>query len=417
MHYDYVIIGGGIAGVSAAEAIRSKDAQGRIAILSKEDDFLYSRVLLPSYVRGKIAREKAFLRTENSYTSKNIDLYRNISAVNIDFETREINTSSRDIVTFGKLLISAGGTPIPWNIPGSDNERVMRLQTIADADKAHAFLQHARGSEEKLIVVGGSFIALEFIESAVSYGLNVESMIREKKFFGELLDDPGWEFLNRNFERHGVVVHKESQIKAITESSGNIEVDLGNEKKISGIGLGIGIGVARNLDVFQGTGIDIGRGIVANQYLETSRDHVWTAGDITEYYDVIFNEHRLIGNWTNAFMQGRVAGLNMAAGPADAKTELRTVSTYSITNLGCQITMVGRCEVREGVSTRSRIWELESGYERFFFEGGILKGAIIFNRFADKTPLTKLIETKADLSSSLQLFADPNFNVASLLSV
>lgn len=415
-YYDYLIIGGGIAGVTAAETIRANDREGSIAIISNEGDPLYSRVLLPSYLRRKLDREKVYLRTMEDYSRRGIDLALGEEVVGVNFDTRQVVTSREKGISFKKMLIATGGTPIPWHIPGSESSRVLRLQTIADADRARTVIgEQASDPNRAAVVVGGGFIGLEFIETAVAYGYPVHFFIREKKCFGDQFDDAGWDILASNFARRGVIVHPETEIQHIEEAGGLVRAAFGRGEAVAGNWIGLGIGVAKNFGVFSGSGIDIRRGIRADKFLQTSIPGVWTAGDVAEFYDVTLDEYRIVGNWTNAFLQGKAAGANMSRADASHQTEFRAVSSYSITNLGLQLTQLGATQPAESRETVTRLWPAGTAYERLFLEKGVLKGALLINRFADKIPLSKLIDRKTDLNGALERLRDVNFNVAELL--
>lgn len=409
--YDYLIVGGGIAGVTAAEAIRQRDQSGSIAIISKENYTLYSRVLLPHYVRGKIDREKVFLRRDADYLKKNIDLFLGVELLLINTAVREVRLSDQRTVQYGKLLIATGGTPVRWRIVGEDIDRILRLQTIDDADRAREVLTAWRGAGDA-IVVGGGFIALEFLESAVAYGYKAHLIIKEKSFFAGQLDAKGWEVLKNNFERHGIVIYTETEIKKLEENDKRmLTVHTYAGEKISGAWLGLGIGLEHNVGAFQGVGLKIDRGIVVNEFLETSVSGVWAAGDIAEICDANGNSCELAGNWNNAFLQGRDAGSNMAVQQSGAKGAFRAVSTYSINNLGYNITMVGRARTGEGVETIERVYGNSIAYSRFFMRNGVLVGAFLVNRFVDKPNLSKLIEMGVDVSGKKDMLRDPNYGI------
>lgn len=399
LFFDYLIVGGGIAGVTAAETIRSHDRDGTIAIFSRETDPLYSRVMLPGYVRGKLAREKVFLRTLDQYAQSRIDILLGRDIIAVNFDTKEALTNEQETIAFGKLLIATGGVVLPWKVGGVENPRVLYLQTIVDADRAREVLSGASGGAQKqAMVVGGGFISLEFIETAFAYGFDTDLILKDKQMFADQLDEQAWDMIAENFRRHRITIHPETEVKNIeTKKDQTLSVLTHTGTEITSAWIGVGIGLKRNVSVFQGTGIDIRSGIRVNQYLESSIPRVWAAGDIAEYYDPILEEHMMVGNWTSAFLQGRVAGINMSAQRPDERMEFRSVPAYSLANLGFHLTFLGKTRYKADahVEPIARAWPDGTGYERLFFENGILKGAVLINRFQDKNILTKFIESKA----------------------
>ncbi|MDA1334535.1 MAG: FAD-dependent oxidoreductase [bacterium] len=399
--YDYLIIGGGIAGTTAAETIRLHDAQGSIGVITNESEPLYSRVLLPSYIRKKIEREKVFLRSEDHYTNRRIDYIVNEEVLSVNFDTHELLTKSERKIAFTKLLISTGGTPNKWNVKGGDHDRIVRMQTIKDADRVRAlFLQAQEKGGGSTVVVGGGFIGLEFMETSVAYGFETHVILREQKIFGDLIDDQGWSMLLPSFERSRITIHPETEVRLIEDNAGNPVVKTNTRLNLEAQVVGCGIGIKRNLSAFEGMGLEIQKGIKTNQFLETSLPNVWAAGDVAEYFDEIFGEHRMIGNWTHAFLQGRAAGSCMAG----VRNAFRMVSGYSITSLGKHFTTIGRVEGASEMDSFVKLWP-GGQYLRVFFKDDLIQGALLIDRFQDKNALAKLIEDRATRTDAEKILA------------
>lgn len=409
-HYNYLIIGGGIAGVTAAETIRQEDPDAAIAIISQEPHILYSRVLLPNYVKGKIRRDQVFLRTVDDFEKRNIDLLLGKEAIFLNTEKKEVKVKSGESYSFDKLLIASGGSPRAMNIPGENLAGVFRLQTLDDADQLVKFLPEA----QKAIVIGGGFISLEFLEIAEAHKIPATLIARDARFFNGVLDQNGGELMHKNFERFGVNLIFEDEA-----------LEFGGQERVSGLrtkkGLvlqgdvvGVGIGLKMNGDFTLGTSVGVtpGRGIRTNEFLETANPGIFAAGDIAEYFDVVFGRHHKHGNWTNAFLQGRVAGQNMLGREAVA---FKNVPFYSIANLGLHITFLGEAEDAEEVETVSRVDLTLRRYERFFLREEKLVGAVLINMFHDKPMLAELIEKKISVSHARQNLADMSFEVKTLL--
>lgn len=411
--YDYVIIGGGVAGVTAAEEIRARDQHGSILIISQELEPLYSRVLLPHYVRRRIVREKVFLREFKKYEHERITLFSGEEVVGFDPSLRVVITSQNKSITYGKLLISTGGVTASWNVPGADNDRVLRLQTIKDADHAHEILPlYSKKEKPRAMVIGGSFISLEFLESAMTYGYEVDLILKDKQFFADVLDEGGWKMLSEYMRKSGITIHALSELRKITPTEdGRLEIATTKAELLSVYWIGIGIGIVRNLEPFRGTGIKIGRGIRVNQYLESSLPNVWAAGDIAEAFDTVLGEEHLVGNWTNAVLHGKIAGANMAG---DRKP-VHTVSTYSISALGLHFTFVGKTNFGQDADSVVRTWPDTFGYERIFFKDGVIQGAMMMNRFQDKPAIAALIESKKNLTAVKDALGDPYADIKTLL--
>ena len=408
---DFLIIGGGIAGLTCAETIRKHDPYSSIAILSLEVYPLYSRVMLPSYARGKLSREQVFLRKRTDYESAGIELWLGEEAVALDTKRKEVHTRAGKFFNYGKLLLSSGGTPLPWHI---EDSRIVRFHTIDDADRLRALLDASPIKEA--LVVGGGFIGLELIEAFVSAGFSVAVVLKDDYYFSNVLDNEGARLLEENMKRHGVSeIYRSSTIAFVERDQNQLKLITKKGDHLSSPIVGLGIGLGRNIEAFRGEGIKTGQppsgGIYTNEYLQTDVEDVFAAGDVAEYYDVIFKKRRIVGTWTNAFIQGRVSGENMIG----RKTIFRHVSSYSISHLGFHITFLGECAAGDNIDAFSRAGFQGDAYERFFFEGGVLRGAALINRFQDKIAIARLIEEGRDLSRMKDAMRDPDFNINSLV--
>jgi 3-phenylpropionate/trans-cinnamate dioxygenase ferredoxin reductase subunit len=415
-YFDYLIVGGGIAGVTAAEEIRRADARGTILILSQEKHPLYSRVLLPKYASKKIERHKIFLRSWEQYQTQRIDVAVGVEVLGVNFDTREVVTHHDETIAYGKMLIASGGEPRQWHIQGGDAENIFRMQTIEDADRVRDALPRlAKNPEPYALVEGAGFIGLEFLAIASSYGFNSHLFIKDAQMFGGAFDEQGWEILSGHLEHNRVTIHTGTEIKYIAADPAGLVGHTNTSEEVAGAFVGLGIGIERNYNAFAVRGIDIKNGIRTNQCLETSIPRVWAAGDVAEFHDPVFGEYRVVCNWANAFLQGRVAGANMAARHGE-RFELNAVSSYSITNFGYHITLVGKTDLTDGVDCIARVWQgARVAYERLFFEGGILKGAALINRFQDKAAITRLIARRANILQYKESLRDPAVDISTFV--
>ncbi len=407
MKYDYLIIGGGIAGVTAAETIRAQDPGATIGIICNEPHVLYSRVLLPHYLKKRISREQLFLRKIDDFTSARIDLRLDEEVSFVDTRRREVMLSGGVGMSYQKLLLASGGRVKQWG-RDEDKEFIYRLQTLDDADRMHEALT---GTKTPL-VIGGSFISLEFLEIFLLNGILPTLLFRDAHFLGRILDKEGAGILRNNFERHGIRVQAEDLVEEVTKRAGKLKVLTRALREIECDLIAVGTGLERNIGFLQDSGMEIGKnGVRTDEFLQTNQEGVYAAGDLAEFYDVVSGRHRIVGNWTNAFLQGKRAGLNMTG---DIKP-FRNVSGYSITNLGFHITALGDCEGE--LESVVRIDSMQNQYERFFLRNGVLAGAVLINRFQDKPHLAGLIEKQVRIDQYKDKLKDFGFDIRSIPAV
>lgn len=398
--YDYLIIGGGIAGVTAAETIRENDKDASIAIFSGEPHPLYSRVLLPSYLKRRISREQVFLRTVDDFTKKRIDLRLEQKVTGIDVNRKEIVLGSAT-AGYDKLLIASGGKVTAW---GTEEEQrfLYRLQTIDDADR----IAQALGTLTRPVVVGASFISLELLEIFTASGITPQLLARDTHFFQQFLDPAGGEILYNNFYSHGIAVQFNDEISEILVRGDSLLLNTKGLRRIECDSIAVGIGVERSIGFLKGSGIPIGeRGVITNEFLETGKEGVYAAGDIAEFYDTLQEKHHVEGNWTNAFLHGKRAGLNMVG----KREVFQAVSSYSITNFGYHITVLGDTMGIEDTIIRSD--PARARYERLFLKDGRIVGAALINQFQDKSHVTKLIVSRVSVEQYRNALRDVAFDI------
>ena len=385
---DYLIIGGGIAGTVAAETVRAHDMAASIAIVEREAHALYSRVLLPQYIMHKISRADLFLRTSEHYVAHNIGLYPNAVVISVDVSRNEAYVAldgdparPQETFSYKKLLIASGGhpSPMPETFDLGPAIKILRMHTLADADTIKNTIENA--SAKDALVLGEGFIAMEFMQIFSASGSKVHILCSNGSFGEKRFGAPGARMLEAYYEHRGMRFYKnikDAELKHkdawFTEHNRPVSVSFA----------GVGVGITRNIAAY--VGIDKNIGITTDEYLRTSAENVWAAGDVAEYYDTISGEHRTVGNWNNAFMQGHVAALNTLG----VKTAFKNVPAYTIINFDLNITLLGDVErYDEAIEDIGNVVDLYM--ERILIKQGKISGAVLINRFNEKTRLSALI--------------------------
>lgn len=407
-HVEYLIIGGGIAGVAAAEAIRSRDSGGSVVILSAEPHLLYSRVLLPSFLKGRIPRERLFLRAAEQMSEARIEIAAGAEVVSVDAANRRVLTAAGDFFSFDTLLIASGGRVRDW--PYGSGERVYRLQTIEDADRMAADIGAGRIREP--LIVGSSFIALEFIEIFLARGVMPRVLTPDPRFFAGMLEEKGGEMMAAHLARHGVAAFFNERIRTAEERDGVWEIQTESARVLSADALAAGIGLERNMSFLKDSGVELGKqGVKADEFLETGISGVFAAGDVAEYFDEISGRHRVSGNWTSAFLQGTRAGLNMAG----ERAAFGHVPSYAIQCAGLRIAALGECG--PDAETAVRMDSALPRYERFFLRERRIAGAFLINGAQDLSHIAGLIAGKADMRPYEELLSDMAFDIRRIKQV
>ena len=164
-----LIIGGSSAAMSAVEAIRSRDTRTPITIISKEKYLPYTPTILPYLIKNKISGGNLFFRRESFYKDNNIELILGEEVVRITPEDRSVFTKSRRAFSFGKLLIASGAFPVKLPLSGAEDERVVSLRTIEDAEKIKSFARLGK----KATILGSGLVGMQLAEIFCENGLQV----------------------------------------------------------------------------------------------------------------------------------------------------------------------------------------------------------------------------------------------------
>ena len=381
----YVIIGGGVAGTTAAGELRKLDPSSEITIVSEEQHPLYSRVLLPHYLNGKIPRERVFLKKEEWYEDQKIEWLRGVVVEKLDPKNKYVGLSNGREIEYDKLLISTGGEV---RVIDHDLRGVSYFRTLDDADHMSQLFAE-QGSGARGGIYGGGFIACEYLNLFAHFKIPTVLAYRGAHFWTRTLESAAGEFIAKHLTEQGIEIHPNSELKSLkgekeltgfVTSSGEHEVSI----------FGVGIGVAPNLSWLAHAGIETSIGIKANEYLETNAPDVYVAGDVAEFFDPILERQINIGNWTNSMSQGRVVAKTMVGD----KTAFEMITSYAMNVLGLEMIFIGDVEKASADKIHLIGSRAEGGITQIHERGGRVVGGVCLNRNTDRQAITKGIKEK-----------------------
>lgn len=388
----YVIIGGGIAGVTAAEELRKLDASCQITIISEEHYPLYSRVLLPHYLKGKIPRERVFLKKEQWYSQQNIEWMTGVRVVGLDAQSKFVGLSNGRELPYDRVLIATAGE---LRTLGSDLRGVSYLRTLDDADHLNQLLSERKNSD-RAAIYGGGFIACEYLNIFAYANLPTCIAFRGPYFWSTILEPDAGQLINNHLITKGVELQSNA---AFSDMIGEKELEgfLTSAGKQACSILGVGIGIEPDTSWLQQAGIELGSGVRCDEYLQTNKPDVFVAGDVACFFDVNVGRHVTVGNWMNAQMQGRVVAKNMFG----TKTVFSLVSSYATNALGFEIIFVGDVSKQDADEIRLIHSASTSGITQLFSRKNRLIGAVLLNRNTDRPIVTKMIQEKSSAADLL----------------
>jgi NAD(P)H-nitrite reductase large subunit len=422
----YVIVGSGVAGIAGIEAIRSIDKDGEIVLIGDDPHGYYSRPGLAYYLTGELHDKALFPRTMDDYHRMDFR-YLKGRVKHIRRDDRVLWLDSETSLTYDRLLLAVGAQASPLEVPGADQEGVLKLDNLEDAKR---ILKYARRGKTA-VVVGGGITALELVEGLVSRGMKVHYLLRGDRYWSNVLDEQESRIVEHRLQEEGVTVHHHAEVIEITGKNNRVNgIRMLDGKMLKCELVAYAIGIRPRSGLAKQAGLAIDRGILVNEYMQTNDPDIFAAGDVAQVYDPITQRSVLDSLWSPARQQGFVAGLNMAG----KKTAYYKTVPFNVTRLaGLTTTIIGtvgrgRDDDVVGIARGdSETWRhlpeamvAQTGFEinrlRVLVGEKTLLGAIVMGDQKLSFPLEKIISNNIDISPIRDQLLAPNARVADVIA-
>lgn len=384
---DIVIIGNGIAGVSAAESARGASSDARITLIGAETSLPYYRMNLIRYLAGEVEAGALLIHPESWYEQKRILLKRGVTATAILADKRAILLGDGSRLRYDKLVLATGALPRALIFQGAGLDGVLTLRTLSDADEILRRMQ----SLPSCACIGGGTLGLELAAALSKRGLKMTVIENHEYVLQRLLTARAAAILEKHLAKKAIRLMKNAQTTAILGEKSASGVVLSDGRIIDAELVIVAAGMIPETRLAEGAGIRINRGILVDDHMRTSDSSVFAAGDAAELNGVVY------GTWAPAKSQGETAGLN-AAGLDKRFEPVPRSNTLNV--LGMNVFSMGRIS-NENEHCLAIEQEQDETLRSFLFEEGRLVACIIIGDTKCAAAARKAIEKGADFSGSI----------------
>ena len=390
-HYDFLMVGGGLTTATAVRQLLLAGQQGGIGVLAEESFAPYDRQpLSKELLLGDMVRDDVFLLTEEFSREHGVGLHLGNAAASLDTEAHTVTAADGSIFSYGKLLIASGCHLRRLSIPGSELGGLYYLRTLDESEALRKAALEAR----QAVIIGGGFIGLEVASALSQMGLGVTIIHRSDRLFEKFGSDDISDFFEELFAAHGVHTIYEDEAVRLTGDHGVEDVATKTGRMLPCDLAVAGIGVWPDSAWLDGSGLELGNGVVVNERLEASAPDVYAAGDIANYLDLIYGKQRRVEHRDNAIAQGKLAAANMAGGAS----EFRHVNYFYSIVFGLTYECVGDMTDFDEVVIRGS-FEDRSGAALYLKEGALQAAFLLGRPFEERAAIEDMITTHERLDA------------------
>lgn len=399
MSNNIIIIGGGIAAVSAIKAIREVESESTIQLFQDEKFYPYNRIKLTKSLFGKLEEKDILLQKIEWYETNKVEIHLNKKIIEINVEGQEIIASDGRRFKYDKLLLATGSTNFKPTIEGIDKKNVYTIRHLEDAWD----LRNIITSDAIVMNIGGGIQGLETTWELNQQGKEVYVAEIQSRLMPRQLDERASEILKHVIESFNIKILLNTEIKKIIGSD-SVKGTLTNEGNIIDCSILVySVGTRPNIDILEHTSVERNKGVIVNNRMQTNLENIYAAGDAAEF------QGRVTGLWNIAIEQGKTAGYNIA----DKDTIYRDIVPVTTLNaFGISLFSMGNVDETQCDSNLIEDNLSDISYKRIFIRNNKVVGAIVIGD-TKKSPILKAaIEKQTPLNS----FDINNISVEDLLN-
>lgn len=382
-----LLIGNGMAGVRTIEEILERDSSKyEITIIGEEKYTNYNRIMLSNVLQNKMTVDEIITNPMQWYEENNIKLVNHDPAVAMDTERKEVTTESGLKLAYDKCIIATGSRAFILPIEGSQLEGVIGFRTI---DDTLLMLEQAK-KYKRAAVIGGGLLGLEAAKGLVDQGMEVTVIHLEKWLMETQLNEPAGNLLKKDLEKQGIqflMEKKTTRIIGTTRVEG-LEFSDGTTLEADVVIMSVGIRPVTQLA--KDAGLTVERGIVVNDFMETSAADVYAVGECAQHNNMVY------GLVAPLYEQGKVLADLLTDRPVEGYKG-STVST-SLKVSGCDLFSAGIIRESDEVKSIEAFNGLANSYKKLFIKDHHIVGIVLYGDVSEENRYHKMLRDKKDIS-------------------
>jgi NAD(P)H-nitrite reductase large subunit len=295
-----VIVGNGIAGITAARHIR-KLSKNKITVISGETEYFFSRTALMYIYMGHMKFENTKPYEDWFWKKNEIELIKNW-VKSIDLEAKKIFFENDALLTFDQLILATGSQSNFFGWPGQHLSGVQGLYNYQDLEQMEANTKNVKNA----VIIGGGLIGVEMAEMLQSRNIHVTYLIREEHFWGNMLPKEEGTLIDNHLAEHGIDLRSETELEEILDDgNGSVKaIKTRTGEIIECQFVGLTVGVHPNIDLVKDSVIETDKGILVDEYLQTNIENVYALGDCAQLKNPLSHRRNIEAVWYVGRMMG-----------------------------------------------------------------------------------------------------------------
>jgi len=381
--------------------IRRLDAAGTITIFSKSRFPFYYTPALPEYLCGEKELSRFTLHNFSWYEKNRVEFHPSEEVISVDPVSKTVRTTTGMVYPYDRLLLATGGSATVPPVEGADLEGVFTLRTVEDADR----IREKAGNSKKVVFIGGGLLGLEAGNSLRKLGLEVTVLDHSSRLLSRQMDEGGATLLQKQLELMGFRFLLRRHVKKISATGKALAVSLEEGDELMADMALISAGVCPEVTLAEALGIEVDRGVKVDDWMRTSVENIYAAGDVIEY------RGRCYGIWPAAMAQGRIAGSNMAG--KEMKYE-GTVPANTLKVAGVNLVSMGDIDFEGKRESLLHVDGRKFVYRKIVLQENRITGAILLGDIRGSDEIQDAIRSRRDISSIKAGLGDPEVDFKAL---